>query len=314
MKSLKNASPYTKMYLVTPKIYEQVLSCLDEKDKKITEDLNADKDTIEERPSEKFIDMLNKEELNPVVTPETEMIESPATLPPVHVTDEFMSEEDQPSIKPSTETQMVQDPEDIPLAELRRQNKLKNVQDPEDIPLAQLKRENKLDYLAGRIKFTPQDGRVFTCKICLKAFPRNWGLARHMATVHKNIPKTVLEERGVIEKPFETNVPAMLNIQSKNSLPNYPNYDINMDEENPLKKPCSISADTSDRIIPDPQLYFKPPRSREIVVPTIKKRMFLKHEPKIIKKKNNQENVASDDLMNFDDWPEQKKTFSYNLN
>ena len=33
MKNIK--SPYSKMYLVTPAVYEKLLTCLDEKDKKI---------------------------------------------------------------------------------------------------------------------------------------------------------------------------------------------------------------------------------------------------------------------------------------
>jgi|688.fasta_scaffold258497_2 hypothetical protein len=295
MKMLKTTSPYTKMYLVTPKVYEQVLSCLDEKDKKMTEDLNVDKDTIEERPSEKYIDMLNQEQLNPI---ESEMIESPPTLPPVNVTDEFVPERNLP------ETEMFQEKTEkerdmVPNLETETQM----VQD--DIPLTGLKRQKKLDYLAGRIKFNPQDGKVFTCKICLKTFDRNWGLIRHMTTVHKNIPKTVLEEGRVIEKPFETNIPAMLNIQSKNIVPN--DDDVRMIEENPLKKPCSISANTSNRVIPKPQIYFKPPRNREMIVPAIKKRMMLKDNTPKQKTKKNEQNVASDDLMSFDNWPEEKK-------
>ena len=41
MKALK--SPYSKMYLVTTSVYDKLLTCLDEKEKKSTELLNIAK-------------------------------------------------------------------------------------------------------------------------------------------------------------------------------------------------------------------------------------------------------------------------------
>ena len=53
MKPLK--SPYSKMYLVSPGVYDKLLTCLDEKDKKSTELLNLEKER-EDRPGEKVIE------------------------------------------------------------------------------------------------------------------------------------------------------------------------------------------------------------------------------------------------------------------
>ena len=64
MKNIK--SPYSKMYLVTPAVYEKLLSCLDEKDKKNTQLLNIEKEK-EDRPSEQIIQDVTTEEFEPEV-------------------------------------------------------------------------------------------------------------------------------------------------------------------------------------------------------------------------------------------------------
>ena len=67
MKVSKNISPYSKMYLVPPNMYEKLLKCLDEKETRQSEELNIENESIEERPGERQIEMLNKEALNPEV-------------------------------------------------------------------------------------------------------------------------------------------------------------------------------------------------------------------------------------------------------
>lgn len=48
----KSVSAYSKMYLVTPSVYEKLLRCLDDGDKRVTEDINKEPETEELRPSE----------------------------------------------------------------------------------------------------------------------------------------------------------------------------------------------------------------------------------------------------------------------
>ena len=60
MKNFK--SPYSKMYLVSPGVYDKLLTCLDEKDKKSTELLNIEKEK-EDRPGEKIIEDITAGEL-----------------------------------------------------------------------------------------------------------------------------------------------------------------------------------------------------------------------------------------------------------
>jgi hypothetical protein len=57
-------SPYSKMYLVTPGVYDKLLTCLDEKDKKSTELLNLEKER-EERPGEKVIEDITTGDFEP---------------------------------------------------------------------------------------------------------------------------------------------------------------------------------------------------------------------------------------------------------
>ncbi len=62
MKPLK--SPYSKMYLVTPGVYDKLLNCLDEKDKKSTELLNIEKER-EDRPGERVIEDITTGDFDP---------------------------------------------------------------------------------------------------------------------------------------------------------------------------------------------------------------------------------------------------------
>jgi hypothetical protein len=59
----KTLSTYSRMFLVTPTVYEKLLNCLDEKDKKITENLNISNEK-KGRPSDEYIQELNIESFN----------------------------------------------------------------------------------------------------------------------------------------------------------------------------------------------------------------------------------------------------------
>jgi len=60
----KKVSSYSKMYLVTPSVYDKLLKCLDEGDKKITKNLN--KPTVTDqplRPSEQLLQNLTNSDI-----------------------------------------------------------------------------------------------------------------------------------------------------------------------------------------------------------------------------------------------------------
>jgi hypothetical protein len=75
-----NRSAYSKMFLVTPAIYEKLLNCLDKTDAVSTKSLNDEKETTIERPSEREIQNLNLANLNePPQIPE-KIISMPETV------------------------------------------------------------------------------------------------------------------------------------------------------------------------------------------------------------------------------------------
>jgi hypothetical protein len=64
------------MYLVTPSVYEKLLTCIDEKDKRMTEELNNPPETSTTRPSELMVQDLSRED----ILPETEILEPPVEI------------------------------------------------------------------------------------------------------------------------------------------------------------------------------------------------------------------------------------------
>ena len=60
---MKQPSPYSLMYLVTPAIYEKLLLCLDEGDKRLLDSLNKPKSDEVKRPSEEIADIITSSEV-----------------------------------------------------------------------------------------------------------------------------------------------------------------------------------------------------------------------------------------------------------
>ena len=122
---MKNSnSPYSKMYLVSPGVYDKLLTCLDEKDKKSTEMLNIEKDKETFRPGEKIIEDItsgeleqenmeemipeNIEEQTPEVFGENEPPEQ--TIEEGEVVDEFQTPPGEREIQPQIMDNPVQSP------------------------------------------------------------------------------------------------------------------------------------------------------------------------------------------------------------
>lgn len=240
MKS-SNGSPYSKMYLVPPNMYEQLLTCLDDKEKRSAEKLNIEKE--KERPAERQVEMLTEEALNPQTQPET--VEEIIQLPPGE------REETEEGLLGEQEEEIPE--EDLTLSQIRKINRLKKERE-----------------VRGSLEFRKEPT---TCKICLKPFKTKWDLNRHYGTVHKNI-KGLLEKEGILESQLtsQEDIPAMLNIQQRQITPQ-----TLADDDTPMppeRTKCQISADTTSKVIPE--LYFKPPKSGKIIIPEMKKRMQLK--------------------------------------
>ena len=237
MKINKNVSPYQEMYLVPPNMYEKLLTCLHEKEKKQVEELNVNKDV--EKPGDKQIQMLSKEALN--IIPETEQ-----KTPPV---EEMVSETNQPeTVEPEQEV-MIGEPELSSEPEIT---------------------ETETPVVKGRLAFEkPTQGKVFTCQVCFKSFRRSYDLMRHLKFVHKNLEldipamlKISQSEAGE-EEPFGIRPPTTIKPSEE---------DIEMLRQVPTQ-PCKINSQTTTRVIPE--LYFQPPKKKQIIVPQIKQRLML---------------------------------------
>ena len=261
MKTAKNVSPYSKMYLVPPIIYEKLLNVLEEKEIRQVEDINIDPE-MQEKPGEKQMEMLSREALTES-EPQMEQSE------PEIITENIPQSIETIQNPETTETGM----ETVPETEISQ---------PEEVPLANLKKGGPLK---GVVAF---DKPLFTCEVCLKTFGRKYDLNRHTNTVHRNLqnvltgipatlkiqqsqpPSTQTEQIAQVQ-PISQSIPTT----SKPSVQFVPDESVEMIQDIP-KKSCKVSSETTSRVIPDmPQLMFKPPRSREMILPNIKKRMML---------------------------------------
>jgi hypothetical protein len=259
MKTAKNVSPYSKMYLVPPIIYEKLLNVLEEKEIRQVEDINIDPE-MQEKPGEKQMELLSREALTES-EPQMEQVEP-----------EIITENIPQAIETNPET-VETGMETVPETEILQ---------PEEAPLANLKKGGPLK---GVVAF---DKPLFTCEVCLKTFGRKYDLNRHTNTVHRNLqnvltgipatlkiqqsqpPSTQTEQIAQVQ-PISQSIPTT----SKPSVQFVPDESVEMIQDIP-KKSCKVSSETTSRVIPDmPQLMFKPPRSREMILPNIKKRMML---------------------------------------
>jgi hypothetical protein len=247
------------MYLVPPIIYEKLLNVLEEKEIRQVEDINIDPE-MQEKPGEKQMELLSREALTES-EPQMEQVEP-----------EIITENIPQAIETNPET-VETGMETVPETEILQ---------PEEAPLASLKKGGPLK---GVVAF---DKPLFTCEVCLKTFGRKYDLNRHTNTVHRNLqnvltgipatlkiqqsqpPSTQTEQIAQVQ-PISQSIPTT----SKPSVQFVPDEGVEMIQDIP-KKSCKVSSETTSRVIPDmPQLMFKPPRSREMILPNIKKRMML---------------------------------------
>ena len=216
-------SVYSKMYLVSPNVYDKVLQNLDDKLKKTTEELNIEKET-EDRPSEKILEDISAQELqagdlsenpNPFIDPEPEQgvtepesfeqsVSEPTFGQREVESGEIMPENAPPIVdnpvginplKTSCAQPEVQD-QFIPLirkqgvvkTRVKRLNEKKTPQKEvastnPNIRKVQVTRPEPLAMIKD-IKIKP---KKFICNICLKGFHSSYHLNRHISSVHKNL-------------------------------------------------------------------------------------------------------------------------------
>lgn len=198
---MKN-SAYSKMFLVLPSIYDKVLKCIDEKDQKVLDQLNIQKDEGDgSRASEKYFEDVASTELNDsgqnYANQSSEFID-----PPSNIAEQTFGEDqnDQINIQPNDPDP--NDPNDRGnIQHFVNNNPLKNdcaqpdVQDQfipqvfqnrKDITKTKIVVPNILKKLSQKspIKNVP---RNFICNICTKPFKSTYHLKRHINAKHKDL-------------------------------------------------------------------------------------------------------------------------------
>ena len=74
---MKKASPYSKMYLVPPGVYQKLLNCISEKDKIVTDGLNLPETPAEKTPTEKIMEEISNQDLVEPPASEQQIIQQP---------------------------------------------------------------------------------------------------------------------------------------------------------------------------------------------------------------------------------------------
>lgn len=189
MKTKKNVSPYSKMFLVGPAVYSKLLNCLDAVDKKTTEDLN--RTDVEEsnisRPSERELQILQEEEINNNSEEQQQEIISPNEVEQQPDEDNLnanlqQGDENAEEITPNDDEIQIERNEPVPNI-LRSPCPDKTTDMRGEIPKRIIPcGKNKPVLIIPEVK---KRTKTHKCEICQKTFTQGWNLRHHRNTVHK---------------------------------------------------------------------------------------------------------------------------------
>ena len=192
------ASPYSKMYLVTPSVYQILKNCISDKEKIVTDGLNATEIEKGQTPAEKIVSEIAQKDFNePTIA--TQIVEEQLVPPSTNPTDVIFSEQyNVPTEKiPKEQEKLVYS---NPLTTPCEQD------NPEGgiIPSMLYKQKNISEEIIPKTKLL-QPKIVLTrvnpqqCNVCMKLFTRKWDLKRHLTSVHKNIINPPIETPQILE-------------------------------------------------------------------------------------------------------------------
>ena len=214
----KNPSAYQKMFLVTPSVYQKLLTSIEEKDKISIEELNTKKDFKENKTiSEKLLEKISGKDIGlqaepNMLTPETEAIPQTQPIltrevvnePPTEIFDEFY----EPNVEILNEN--IQDVYKNPLNEPCPQDTdqgsiIPNLFYKPSIKNKVGKKTTQIDPLADQSNLRKlRSGKVttdpygFPCHMCNKKYTRKHDLKRHLEskTAHTNLTKTINQDHS----------------------------------------------------------------------------------------------------------------------
>lgn len=189
---------YTKMYLVTPGVYDKMLKCLDQSDVKSTEKLN-EPESIVEKPSSTVLQQIVEEDIAPpeeeaelipqVVEEQIQPFEETIDLPVQPEVEAQIQPELMPEQSTSTKPCGRKDDGNI----IPQENLIYNpgVQKPRIIQ-PQIKRLGPPGERVGvkgfkGVTIANKKGPKLECPVCKKHFRGKWQLDRHTKSVHSNL-------------------------------------------------------------------------------------------------------------------------------
>lgn len=201
-------SPYSKMFLVTPSVYQKMLNCISEKEQMVTNALNIPETEVEQSPTEKIVGEIAQsdfgvrapeaafqvEQSTPVQTIATEnqpadvIFSTPGGVAESGIDKNYTNPLKQPCTQDSSQGQIIPSLFYKPSIKMKKQVATPQIMKP-----------------LGISPVESQDERKFKCVICSRAFSRNSDLKRHLRSprVHTmfNKPPTQIAE---IEMPTAT--------------------------------------------------------------------------------------------------------------
>ena len=194
----KTLSAYTKMYLVTPSVYQKLLNCIEEKDKNSIENLNTDKTEGEiKTPSEQIVQKISNQDVgiqtvnetsnfgnqfNPNMgNVETQTIDTPTNqiFGSEYLQDEFHPEEQGGAME-------IKETHTNPLKTPCQNNSNTNEDVMPNLVYRPSNPSNKIPTIPA---ISRKSLKKFMCEVCGKTFTRNHDLKRHLSTpaIHKYI-------------------------------------------------------------------------------------------------------------------------------
>lgn len=213
-----NTSPYSKMYMVGPAVYEKLLNCLDEVDKNSTQKLNNSLDNTNQdstfRPADKYISNLNEQDfdmVNNIETPflnDVDISKFPDPIPDI-TSDQSMKEstpiKEKTKLLTCLECNKNYKSQTTLSNHLRKihnkisdnsipKNELNELKFKCDICESKFSKENLLTHHQKIFHTKPSGGNIkptqkFPCNFCDENFDRKIILKKHIKEVHNPTEK-----------------------------------------------------------------------------------------------------------------------------
>jgi hypothetical protein len=234
----KNISAYSKMYLVTPSVYEKLLTCIDNKDKRTTEELNFNPENAPERPSERAVQDLSNVDIDVQADP---IVSQPASeIRPLDDGDDLMAnnESDFYDQQNVSNEEIVSDETPTQLNELQQLPQQETQQQDPQTPMK-------------------NSSGVYECPFCHKIFKRPFIVNRHIERYHARLKiQNITEEPLQVVSTLESDPGKIKIVKTKPAIAyvgdsgssnvlNPPPVNLNPSSSNPIPGPSNVQPGRS---------------------------------------------------------------------